>query len=240
MSIRDIVVQCYLSSLQHQLLVKSRDNTAQTLYRAEPYFFPFVFAVCFLCSCTCLQKGPHQFVRCFIFAEGNLPASEIKKATAGLKTDFPDGIEECGTDALRFTLLQYQAQVRFSTWRTTFELVPAISMQIAAVLSVLSYPIIFKLLFKVILTCVVFMFYDGSSRRDHSTIEIISLSETQVVITSDVLCDQQSILVWPHRVNTKHCSILTQGCQGKWNCSWTVSSVPVLTASPACRAEIWI
>ena len=46
-----------------------------------------------------------------VCAEGNLAASEIDKATKGLKTDFPDGIEECGTDALRLTLLQYQAQV---------------------------------------------------------------------------------------------------------------------------------
>lgn len=27
------------------------------------------------------------------------------------KTDFPDGIEECGTDALRFALVAYTTQV---------------------------------------------------------------------------------------------------------------------------------
>lgn len=43
--------------------------------------------------------------------EGNLAESEIAKAEAGQRADFPDGIEECGTDALRFTLLSYLAQV---------------------------------------------------------------------------------------------------------------------------------
>ena len=42
---------------------------------------------------------------------GNLSATEIKKATAGQKEDFPDGIEECGTDALRFALVSYTSQV---------------------------------------------------------------------------------------------------------------------------------
>jgi valyl-tRNA synthetase len=28
------------------------------------------------------------------------------------KTDFPEGIEECGTDALRFALVAYTTQVR--------------------------------------------------------------------------------------------------------------------------------
>lgn len=44
-------------------------------------------------------------------AEGNLVESEIEKATQGQKADYPDGIEECGTDALRLTLLQYLSQV---------------------------------------------------------------------------------------------------------------------------------
>jgi valyl-tRNA synthetase len=30
---------------------------------------------------------------------------------AGQKADFPDGIEECGTDALRFALVAYTSQV---------------------------------------------------------------------------------------------------------------------------------
>ena len=33
---------------------------------------------------------------------GNLPEAEIKRATEVQKMDFPDGINECGTDALRF------------------------------------------------------------------------------------------------------------------------------------------
>lgn len=39
--------------------------------------------------------------------EGNLDPREIKKAEAGQKADFPKGIPECGTDALRFALCAY-------------------------------------------------------------------------------------------------------------------------------------
>ena len=43
---------------------------------------------------------------------GNLDPKEVAKARAGQKADFPDGIEECGTDALRFALVAYTGQVR--------------------------------------------------------------------------------------------------------------------------------
>ncbi|KAG9292124.1 hypothetical protein G9A89_005268 [Geosiphon pyriformis] len=39
--------------------------------------------------------------------EGNLDPREIEKAKAGQKADYPNGIPECGTDALRFTLCSY-------------------------------------------------------------------------------------------------------------------------------------
>ncbi|KAJ7803219.1 tRNA synthetases class I-domain-containing protein [Mycena olivaceomarginata] len=39
--------------------------------------------------------------------EGNLDEKEIIKATAGQKKDFPKGIPQCGTDALRFALCAY-------------------------------------------------------------------------------------------------------------------------------------
>ncbi|KAF5319390.1 hypothetical protein D9619_008866 [Psilocybe cf. subviscida] len=39
--------------------------------------------------------------------EGNLDPKEIAKATAGQKKDFPKGIPQCGTDALRFALCAY-------------------------------------------------------------------------------------------------------------------------------------
>lgn len=42
---------------------------------------------------------------------GNLSSAEVAKATKGQKVDFPDGIEECGTDALRFALVAYTSQV---------------------------------------------------------------------------------------------------------------------------------
>jgi len=43
---------------------------------------------------------------------GNLAAAEIEKAVAGQKEDYPDGIGECGTDALRFALISYTSQGR--------------------------------------------------------------------------------------------------------------------------------
>ncbi|CAG9465555.1 unnamed protein product [Pedinophyceae sp. YPF-701] len=43
---------------------------------------------------------------------GNIDQKEIAKAKAGQKADFPDGIEECGTDALRFALVAYTGQGR--------------------------------------------------------------------------------------------------------------------------------
>ena len=43
---------------------------------------------------------------------GNLPESEIKKATKALEEDFPEGIPQCGSDALRFALLAYTLQPR--------------------------------------------------------------------------------------------------------------------------------
>lgn len=39
--------------------------------------------------------------------EGNLDEKEIIKAKAGQKKDFPKGIPQCGTDALRFALCAY-------------------------------------------------------------------------------------------------------------------------------------
>jgi len=42
--------------------------------------------------------------------ESNLPQSEIAKAVQDKTTKFPQGIPECGTDALRFTLMSYMVQ----------------------------------------------------------------------------------------------------------------------------------
>ncbi|SHO78257.1 Mitochondrial and cytoplasmic valyl-tRNA synthetase [Malassezia sympodialis ATCC 42132] len=44
--------------------------------------------------------------------EGNLDEKEIAKAAAGQKKDYPKGIPQCGTDALRFTLCAYTAAGR--------------------------------------------------------------------------------------------------------------------------------
>ena len=43
---------------------------------------------------------------------GNLPAKEVAKAKKDQQSDFPDGIPECGSDALRFGLLAYTVQGR--------------------------------------------------------------------------------------------------------------------------------
>lgn len=43
---------------------------------------------------------------------GNLPAKEVEKAKKDQELDFPDGIPECGSDALRFGLLAYTVQGR--------------------------------------------------------------------------------------------------------------------------------
>jgi valyl-tRNA synthetase len=43
--------------------------------------------------------------------EGNLDPKELKIAKEGKKKDFPEGIAECGTDALRFALISYTSQV---------------------------------------------------------------------------------------------------------------------------------
>lgn len=43
---------------------------------------------------------------------GNLDAKEVAKAKQGQKADFPEGIEECGTDALRLALVSYTSQAR--------------------------------------------------------------------------------------------------------------------------------
>lgn len=43
--------------------------------------------------------------------EGNLDPKELAVAKEGQKKDFPNGIDECGADALRFALVSYTAQV---------------------------------------------------------------------------------------------------------------------------------
>merc|ERR1719431_921751 len=43
---------------------------------------------------------------------GNLDLREVEKAKAGQRQDYPNGIPECGTDALRFGLCAYTAQGR--------------------------------------------------------------------------------------------------------------------------------
>jgi valyl-tRNA synthetase len=44
--------------------------------------------------------------------ESNLDQKELKQAMEGQKRDYPNGIPECGTDALRFALCAYTLQAR--------------------------------------------------------------------------------------------------------------------------------
>ncbi|XP_050394719.1 valine--tRNA ligase, partial [Patella vulgata] len=44
--------------------------------------------------------------------DGNLDQKEMEKAKLGQKKDYPSGIPECGTDALRFALVAYTSQGR--------------------------------------------------------------------------------------------------------------------------------
>ena len=55
------------------------------------------------CSLDTLQKR---------IEGGNLPAKEVKRALKNNEAEFPDGIPECGSDALRFGLLAYTVQGR--------------------------------------------------------------------------------------------------------------------------------
>ena len=55
--------------------------------------------------------------------EGNLDEKEILKAKAGQKKDFPKGIPQCGTDALRFALCAYSAGGKLSFFRLLWRVV---------------------------------------------------------------------------------------------------------------------
>ena len=46
----------------------------------------------------------------YFLIAGNLDPKEVEKAKLGQAQDYPNGIPECGTDALRFALCAYTAQ----------------------------------------------------------------------------------------------------------------------------------
>lgn len=50
----------------------------------------------------------------------NLDRNELERAKSDQAKDFPNGIPECGADALRFALVSYTAQVPFSTSLTHY------------------------------------------------------------------------------------------------------------------------
>lgn len=54
----------------------------------------------------CLQNLQKQLL------DSNIDPNELKRAIEGQKRDYPQGIPECGTDALRFALCAYTTQGR--------------------------------------------------------------------------------------------------------------------------------
>lgn len=58
---------------------------------------------------TACPPTPHPLTQP---STGNLDPKEVVRAMETQRTDFPEGIEECGTDALRFALVAYTTQVR--------------------------------------------------------------------------------------------------------------------------------
>lgn len=63
--------------------------------------------------------------------DSNLDPREIVKAKEGQKQDYPNGIPECGTDALRFALCAYltQGQLRQRTFFCYFQTAEWMSLQ---------------------------------------------------------------------------------------------------------------
>ena len=66
--------------------------------------FPFII----LTFKFCLFKDLHKQL-----IGSNLDPREIEKAKEGQRQDYPNGIPECGTDALRFALCAYILQGQF-------------------------------------------------------------------------------------------------------------------------------
>ena len=58
-----------------------------------------------------LQHHPLNGLSAPPLQTGNLDPRELDRAKRAQKADFPDGIEQCGTDALRFALVSYTTQV---------------------------------------------------------------------------------------------------------------------------------
>lgn len=62
----------------------------------------------FLVLCPSILQGLHAQLM-----DSNLDPLEVEKAKQGQKSDYPNGIPECGTDALRFALCAYTSQGKY-------------------------------------------------------------------------------------------------------------------------------
>lgn len=67
--------------------------------------FFFVLLEMRLTPCPPVPQGLHAQL-----TDSNLDPLEVEKAKQGQKCDYPNGIPECGTDALRFALCAYTSQ----------------------------------------------------------------------------------------------------------------------------------
>ena len=59
------------------------------------------------------EGGPAQDLQAQIDTNRYLDAKEKERAKKSQAADYPNGIAECGTDALRFALLAYTSQGAF-------------------------------------------------------------------------------------------------------------------------------
>lgn len=63
---------------------------------------------------------------------GNLVEKEVELAEKGQKKDFPNGIPQCGTDALRFALANYSAAGEYSSEKCSCDCTESVVAIIAA------------------------------------------------------------------------------------------------------------
>lgn len=128
-----MVLQCShyecLIRFETQLVLKL--CTLLSLSEISPYFSDLLSFI----RLFCFQSLQKQLL------ESSLSKAEIKKAMEGQRTDFPEGIPECGTDALRFTLCSYNFKGLYVyVWMTPSQPVSLLMQQQVSSLKSLVWP----------------------------------------------------------------------------------------------------
>lgn len=103
---------CCMHKLAHIQHVISWSVTSNTVRTSLQWPSTQQHRLSAACCATILYKATAVCA----LQSGNLDPKEVLRAMDTQKTDFPDGIEECGTDALRFALVAYTTQVRLACW----------------------------------------------------------------------------------------------------------------------------